>query len=237
MITTVVFDLDDTLYDEIEYCKSGFAAVGEFLANQSESRSSLMGEGEAPPAKRIYAVLWEQFTAGNRTKTFNAALNELGISYDDELIGELIEIYRNHSPKISLPQDSRDVLCELSTKYTLALLTDGFLPAQQLKVRALGIEKYFKYTVYTEQLGRECWKPSPAGFEKIMQTLRAKPENMAYIADNEKKDFIAPNKLGFFTIQLIRPARIHTSVSVEPEATAQHTIVQISQLSGLLEKL
>ena len=237
MITTVVFDLDDTLYDEIEYCKSGFAAVGEFLANQSESRSSLMGEGEAPPAKRIYAVLWEQFTAGNRTKTFNAALNELGISYDDELIGELIEIYRNHSPKISLPQDSRDVLCELSTKYTLALLTDGFLPAQQLKVRALGIEKYFKYTVYTEQLGRECWKPSPAGFEKIVQSLNVEPAHMVYVADNEEKDFIAPNRLGFATVELVRPARVHTSVVTESGAAAQHIIHQIRQLPALLKRL
>ncbi len=239
MITTVVFDLDDTLYDEIEYCKSGFAVVAEFLANRPESRPSSMGEGEAPPAetRRIFAALWEQLTAGNRKKTFNAALEELGIGYDDELIGELIEVYRNHKPKITLPQDSRDALCELSTKYTLALLTDGFLPGQQFKVRALGIEKYFKSIVYTEQLGRECWKPSPAGFEKIMQTLKVEAENMAYVADNEKKDFIAPNKLGFSTIQLIRPARIHRAVSVEPEAAAQHTISEISQLSGLLEKL
>ncbi len=259
MITTVVFDLDDTLYDEIEYCKSGFAAVAEFLANPAtasafaetslpEPSPSSMGEGEAPSAhpatasasaeaRRISAVLWEQFTAGNRTKTFNTALEKLGMDYDDKLIGELIEVYRNHKPKITLPQDSRDVLCELSTKYTLALLTDGFLPGQELKVRALGIEKYFKLIVYTEQLGREFWKPSPAGFEKIMQTLGAKPENTVYIADNEKKDFIAPNKLGFSTIQLIRPARTHRTVSVEPEATAQHTIGEISQLSGLLEKL
>ncbi len=248
MITTVVFDLDDTLYDEIEYCKSGFAVVAEFLANRPESRPSSMGKGEAPPAERIFAVLWEQFTAGNRTKTFNAALDELGIGYDDELIGELIEVYRNHKPKITLPQDSRDALCELSTKYTLALLTDGFLPGQQFKVRALGIEKYFKSIVYTEQLGRECWKPSPAGFEKIMQALKVEAENMVYIADNEKKDFIAPNKLGFSTIQLIRPARIHRAVSEEPESAAplrpgpspgraQHTISEISQLSGLLEKL
>jgi putative hydrolase of the HAD superfamily len=249
MITTVVFDLDDTLYDEIDYCKSGFAAVAEFLANRSEGRSADPATASAFPAtasasaetsaetRRISAALWEQFTAGNRTKTFNTALEKLSMDYDDKLIGELIKVYRNHNPKITLPQDSRDVLCELSTKYTLALLTDGFLPAQQLKVWALGIEKYFKLIVYTEQLGREFWKPSPTGFEKIMQTLRAKPENMAYIADNEKKDFIAPNKLGFLTIQLIRPARIPRTVCGGPEAAAQHTIGQISQLSGLLEKL
>jgi len=227
MITTVVFDLDDTLYDEIEYCKSGFAAVAQFLAKLPET----------PLAERIFSAIWKQFTAGNRTRTFNAALRELGISCDDKLIGELIKVYRNHVPKIKLPQDSRDVLYQLSTKYTLALLTDGFLPAQRLKVQALGIEKYFKCIVYTEEFGRNCWKPSPAGFEKLMQTLNAQPENIAYVADNEKKDFIAPNKLGFLTIQIIRPARIHTESSAESGAAARYVIRQISQLPALLGEL
>ena len=227
MITTVVFDLDDTLYDEIEYCKSGFRAVADFLAELPE----------APPAERIFGALWKQFTVGDRTKTFNAALNELDISYDDKRIGELVNVYRNHIPKITLPEDSRDVLCELGAKYTLALLTDGFLPAQKLKVQSLGIEKFFKCIIYTEQLGREFWKPSPAGFEKIMQILSTKPENMVYIGDNEKKDFIAPNKLGFLTVQLIRSARLHTSISAESGAKARFVIHKISQLPALLDGL
>jgi len=227
MITTVVFDLDDTLYDEVEYCKSGFGAVARFLADLPE----------APTVEHIFGAFWGQFTAGNRTKTFNAALDELGINYDDKLIDELIKVYRGHVPKITLPAESKEVLRQLSEKFTLALLTDGFLPAQQLKVEALGIEEYFKCVIYTEQLGRQCWKPSPAGFERIMQDLNAKPENIVYVADNEKKDFIAPNKLGILTIQLIRPARIHTESAEQSGATAQYIIHKISDLPTLLEKL
>jgi len=227
MITTVVFDLDDTLYDEIDYCRSGFASVSEFLANLPK----------APTAERIFGAFWQQFTDGNRTKTFNAALDQLAIDYDDELIDSTIEVYRSHIPKITLPAESRDVLCRLSGKYTLALLTDGFLPAQQLKVQALGIEKYFKRIIYTEQLGRDCWKPSPVGFEKVMEALNVEPQNMAYVADNEQKDFIAPNKLGILTIQLIRPARIHTEISDVPDAEAQYVIHKISRLPKILEKL
>jgi putative hydrolase of the HAD superfamily len=225
MITTVVFDLDDTLYDEVEYCKSGFTSVSEFLADLPQM----------PPAERLFDAFWKQFTAGNHTKTFNAALRELGI-VDDKLIQQLIYVYRNHDPKITLPQESRDVLSELSPKFTLALLTDGFLPAQQLKVQVLGIEKYFECIIYTEQLGREFWKPSPAGFEKLMETLNVKSQSMAYVADNQMKDFIAPNKLGFATIQIIRPARLHSESSQEPGAAARYTISQISQLPPLLDK-
>jgi putative hydrolase of the HAD superfamily len=227
MITTVVFDLDDTLYDEIDYCRSGFTSAAEFLA----------GHPETPPANRIFDHLWKQFTIGNRTRTFNAALDELSIDYDENLMHELIKVYRSHVPKIELPADSRDVLDQLTRQYTLGLLTDGYLPAQQLKVQALGIEKYFKCIIYTEQLGRRFWKPSPAGFEKIIEALNAKPETTAYIADNEKKDFIAPNKLGFLTIQIVRPVRIHTESSERSGAAARHIIHKISQLPPILDKL
>ncbi len=226
MITTIVFDLDDTLYDEVVYCKSGFASVSEFLA----------GMPEMPSAERLFDAFWKQFTGGNHTKTFNVALEELGIGYDGKLIQGLVEIYRNHVPIIELPQESREVLLQLSGKFTLALLTDGFLPAQRLKVQALGLQKYFSSIIYTEQLGREFWKPSPAGFEKLMEDLDARPETMVYVADNELKDFIAPNRLGFVTIQIIRPARLHSESSQEPDSQARHKIRQISQLPVLLDK-
>ena len=227
MITTVVFDLDDTLYDEVDYCRSGFRAVSDFLAALPQ----------APTAERIFHAFWGQFTCGNRARTFNAALDELSIPCDDKLIASAVKVYRNHVPGITLPQDSRDVLRQLGDQYTLGLLTDGFMPAQQLKVRALGIEKYFKCIIYTEQLGRECWKPSPAGFEKLMKTLNTKPHNTAYVADNEQKDFIAPNKLGFPTIQIIRPARAHREFSPKAGAAAKYVINKIGQLPDLLEKL
>ena len=226
MITTVVFDLDDTLYDEVAYCKSGFDAVSEFLADMPEM----------PSVVRLFDAFWKQFTRGNHKKTFNSALEELGIKYEGKLIQKLIEVYRNHIPIIELPQESGDVLLQLSGKYTLALLTDGFLPAQRLKVQALGLERYLSSIIYTEELGREFWKPSPAGFEKLMEALNARPENMVYVADNEIKDFIAPNRLGFVTVQIIRPARLHSESSQEPDCRARYKIRQISQLPALLDR-
>jgi len=146
-------------------------------------------------------------------------------------------------PKILLFLETTHILAlrqqkneKIWKKFTLALLTDGFLPAQQLKVQALGLEKYFKCIIFTEQFGREFWKQSPAGFEKLMETLNVKPQSMAYVADNQIKDFIAPNRLGFVTIQIIRPARLHSESSQEPDSVAQYTIHQISQLPPLLDK-
>lgn len=224
MITTVIFDLDDTLYDEVDFCRSGFQAAARHIATLSDKWS----------ACDIFETIWKCFTTGDRGSTFNAALAELGIPCDAGVIARLVEVYRTHMPDLVLPPESRNALDELRGKYTLGLLTDGFLPTQKLKVQALGIEHYFKAIVYTEELGREHWKPSPRGFEKALEMLDARPKHTVYVADNETKDFIAPNRLGLLTIQVLRASGLYRQPSPLAEAAPKRRIDRIDELSGLL---
>lgn len=224
MISSVVFDLDDTLYNEIDYCRSGFLATARFIANALDIHC----------ANDLFVALWKQFTGGNRTETFNAALDELGLPYDGPFIAQLVGVYRNHWPDIGLPLDSRRTLDALRDTHALALLTDGFLPAQRLKVEALGIESYFKTIIYTEELGRSSWKPSPVGFERLAAELNVPFEEMVYVGDNERKDFIAPNQLGMLTVQVRRRTPLHTRPGSTPLARAILRIDRIDDLPTVL---
>jgi putative hydrolase of the HAD superfamily len=224
MITTVIFDLDDTLFDEIDFCRSGFRAAAQYIAALSDTHSP----------EDVFAALWDGFITGDRGTTFNAALTRLGIPYDADVIHRLVEIYRTHPPSLTLPPESRTVLDELQGRYTLALLTDGFLPTQRLKVRALDIERYFQAIIYTEELGREHWKPSPRGFERLMEILGTGPEQMVYVADNETKDFIAPNRLGLLTIQVLRPSGLYSRPASLPDAAPNMKIDGIGELPDVL---
>jgi putative hydrolase of the HAD superfamily len=228
MINTVVFDLDDTLYNEIDYCKSGFMAVARFLHGALERRHT---------EDAIYDVIWHQFESGNHTYTFNAALEALGVKYHNHFIQNLVRIYRNHTPTLHLPEDSRQVLDRLSQSHTLALLTDGFLPAQKLKVRSLKIERFFKMILYTEQMGRQYWKPSPLGFQHLMKGMEGPANSFMYVADNPRKDFIAPNQLGWTTVQVIREHQIHTQQALSPESAAHYVLQGITPLPALLEEI
>ena len=227
MISGVVFDMDETLYDEIEYCKSGFRAVAKAA---TEAAGSVHEE-------EFYNALWRQFTGGNHTTTFNAALEQLKIAYDDRFIENMVRTYRQHFPSIKLPADSETVLRTLYTKYMMALLTDGYLPAQRLKVQALGIKKYFRCIVYTEELGREYWKPSPIGFEKILEALNVEGKNCVYVGDNAAKDFVAPNKLDFKTIQVVRQNAIHHNEPTGENAKPEYVIKSLSKLPALLREI
>lgn len=224
MVRLVVFDMDDTLYDEIDYCRSGFKACGRWLSDSCDLS-----------AETIYNAFWARFASGDRRHVFDAALKKLNINIDDDLIKQLVEVYRQHTPDISLPHESRLVLDNLSSNYTLALLTDGFLPAQRLKVKALGIESYFKCIIFTEQLGRQFWKPSVVGFEKILAKTGFSAQQSVYIGDNAVKDFIGPNKLGFASIQIIRPNGVHTDSGADEISRPGHVLTSLKDLIELIE--
>jgi putative hydrolase of the HAD superfamily len=224
MITTVIFDLDDTLFDEIEFCRSGFRVAARHIAALSDN---LTPDG-------VFDVIWKCFIRGDRGSTFDATLAELDLPNTPPLIHKLVELYRTHTPTLVLPPESRQVLEELKDRYTLALLTDGYLPTQRLKVQALGIEHYFKAILYTEELGREHWKPSPVGFQKLLERLDARPEQAVYVADNEVKDFIAPNRLGLLTIQVLRPRGLYRQPSASPGAAPKRKVDKLGNLGRVL---
>ncbi len=230
MITTVIFDMDDTLYDEADFCRSGFDAVAAFLANVPNLTASAT-------ETQIRDAFRAEFDAGNRTAVFNAALDDLGIAYAPQTIKHLVRVYREHTPDITLPAESKEILELLSGEYVLALLTDGFLPTQKLKARALGLQQYFQAIIYTEELGRECWKPSTKGFKHLLKQLHEKPSNCVYVADNAQKDFIGPKQLGMTTIQLIRPNRIHDAPPADANAAPDQIIASITQLPQALEHI
>ncbi len=218
--------MDDTLYDEIDYYRSGFTVVSRQVAGDFGLKD-----------KVVFEALWEIFNSGNHNTAFDAAAEKLGIVFDKSYIEKLIDIFRNHNPDIVLPSESRAVLEGLKGRYKLGLITDGYLPAQELKVKALGLEKFFDCIIYTESLGRDFWKPSPAGFEKLLARLNVSAEQCVCVADNLRKDFLAPNKLGFKTIMVVRKNRLHLGQAPSKEAVPHYEIDSIAKLPDLLKKI
>lgn len=221
-ILALIFDLDDTLYPEVEYVRSGFRAVAGHLATPQRT------------ANDIYERLWQTFQTGPRDRVFNEVLEQLGQPADSQTLSRLVEIYRNHKPTLMLEPVVRELLQSLRPRYPLGIITDGYLPAQRLKVEALGLEPMVDHVIYTESLGRDCWKPHPRAFELMSQTLGCPHPHCVYIADNPAKDFLAPNRLGWQTVQLNRPGKVHPPGAISPEARAHLAIDNISLFKTLL---
>lgn len=211
MSHAVVFDIDDTLYLERHYVRSGFLAVGDHV------REEFGVTGFAD-------VAWRLFLRGKRGHIFNEAMEELKLHADASHINELVAIYREHEPGIALLSDSVPVLKELvDRKVLLGIITDGSSLSQWAKVAALGLERYVSMIVVTDDLGVDMGKPNETAFLLVQQRFGLEGEALTYVADNPVKDFIAPHRLGWGTVRIRRRGGLHESVESRGDVQAEHT--------------
>jgi putative hydrolase of the HAD superfamily len=187
----VVFDLDDTLYDEVDFVASGFAAVAEFIACS-----------DADYALELSAFLTETFLERGSKRIFDQLIEQFALN---QPLARLVDIYRFHWPQIELPHDRRRVLDAVANRHGLGLLTDGHYLTQSNKFARLGLQRWIEAPVFHDQLG--ATKPDPRGFEGI--AARFVGERFVYVADNPQKDFTAPRQMGWHTIRFRNPRGIY----------------------------
>lgn len=221
MTDVVVFDLDDTLFPEYRFVLSGFNAVGEWVADKYFTYDFYLA------AKKV-------FEQGHRGNIFNMALDKLGIEYDSVLINEMLTVYREHIPDISTYEDANWAISFYRQKKRLGIITDGYFITQRNKVRSLGIELSFDVIVYSDELGRDCWKPSKVPYMKLMDMLGAKGDECIYIADNPNKDFITAKSLGWRTVQICRPEGEYSGVTCEQTHQADCIVSSLYQLREII---
>ena len=175
-IEFVVFDLDDTLYSEKEYVRSGYHKISEAFC-----------------IPKLEQELWEAFTQGK--KAIDVVFEKEGLLDRKD---EAVSIYRKQCPTIHLYDSVRDMLQRIKKSgKILGMLTDGRPEGQHAKIKALDLENLFDEIVITDELGGvECRKPNSIGFVKLHEKTGIPYNKMAYIGDNLNKDFVAPEKLG-----------------------------------------
>ncbi len=220
----IVFDLDDTLYPERDFARSGFAAAGRHAA-------------EKHGISDLGARMLELMDAGHRGNLFGISLKEQRPHATPEEVAELHEIYRSHEPSgLQLFEDGHWALEHYGRQDDIGLITDGHLVMQSGKVRGLGIAHRFREIVYTDTLApeRAMAKPHPRAFERMQQVLGRPGDRFVYIGDNPAKDFVSPNALGWLSVWVDRPGGIHHGAKVAEGGAPQVTIKNLRQLPGVL---
>ncbi len=205
----VVWDVDDTLYLERDYVRSGFEAVGRHVAREH----GVDGFGEA---------LWALFEQGVRGDTFDRALAAAGLQADRDRVRALVQVYRAHAPRIGLLDDAAAAIRVASDRGLVqAAITDGPAASQRAKVRALGIAAWCNPVVITAELGPGRGKPAPDAFRAVERATGLSGPELAYVADNPAKDFVAPRALGWQTLRIRRPEGLHAGQPSGPDVDAE----------------
>lgn len=176
-IKGVIFDLDDTLYSEKEYVRSGYKAVSDYLGGGYEEK------------------LWEFFESGK--PALDELLKELG--HENEK-NKVLNIYRSHKPNIHLYDGVKEMIRELKDKgIKVGIITDGRPEGQQKKIEALGLD--VDDVIITDELGgTQFRKPCDIAFRILQIRWKLNPSEIVYVGDNPAKDFWAPKQLGMKSI-------------------------------------
>ena len=193
MVKVVCFDLDDTLSKEIRYLKSAYKEIAGYAARHCKGCSDPVTILEVKAYKEMLAAYHEGKNAFDRLNEF------LGLSLP---VKDYLVIYRNHKPSLELIPEVSDVLSDLKTSgCVLGLISDGRSVQQRNKFNALGLDQWIapEDIVISEEFGSE--KPSLTNYEYFMK--RYPDAEYTYVGDNPKKDFMAPNQLGWNTVCLL----------------------------------
>lgn len=220
MSSILVLDLDDTLYPELTYVKSGLAAVAEWLEDR-------FGWSATVSKRAMLATL----AAEGRGAIFDRLLQTHG-RHSRTLVEACVRVYRHHMPLVELyPAAVR--LLERNTR-PLYLVTDGHKVAQYQKIRALGIEPLFRKVFITHRYGVANAKPSLHCFNLIRVREGVDWADIVYVGDNPSKDFVGLNKVGSKTVRVLTGG--HRDVIAQPGFEAQYRIDSLDVLDEVLRK-
>jgi len=225
-IKALLFDLDDTLYDEKQFVKSGFIEVAEFVEDKLKIDKDF-----------FYKILIDIFNGGSRGNIFNLALEKVNIVSDEDIISSMVKIYRGHNPNIRLEEDVKSLIIKLKEIYSLGIVTDGYFKVQKKKVQVLKLEELFDSIIYTDEYGREYWKPNVFGYKLALERFQIVPGEAVYIGDNPYKDFIGAKKIGISTVRVKNQNREYSNVKLNKEYEADYEIKELHEILELLKKL
>jgi len=212
----VVFDLDDTLYNESNYVRSGFRAVANFASDvwgldkvlvldQLNQALAIHGRGQ------VFDVMLSQFELLSRRN-----------------IKRCLGVYRRHMPSIRLHSAGTRCLHRFQS-WPIYLVTDGNKLVQSNKVKALDLQSRFRRVMITHRFGVHNAKPSPYCFEIIARSENVNPNQVVYVGDNPEKDFVGIKPLGFRTVRVL--TGMHKDVRKPAQFDAEVTINTLDELT------
>ncbi len=219
----VAFDLDDTLYKEIDFVKSAYRYISSILSHKY-------------PLLNYSNCLNLMLLADNAFDALFIYITTNNIKIDED-IKWCVDTYRNHIQYISLSTETTETLIKLQQQaIDMAIITDGRTNSQLNKIKALSLLQFIpiERIFISETIGQDKHTPHP--FSLLMKQY-PNDTKFYYIGDNPIKDFYWANNLGWTTVCLRNNGQnIHPQdlTNCQPQYRPQITINNISEIINLI---
>lgn len=191
------FDLDNTLFDfdtcallSLKECfnkhklNSWFVDFEEFYTAYSKINLQLWNE------YKVNRIRKEDVKYGRFRQTL--AIKSV---HNEQLVKALAEDFLEFSSdKNILVDNALQVVEQLYKKYSLYIISNGFIEVQSRKMALTGLAPYFKKVVLSEEV--KAQKPSKEIFEYAVKSVNARKTESVMIGDNIEADIEGARSFG-----------------------------------------
>jgi putative hydrolase of the HAD superfamily len=216
-IRGIVFDLDDTLYPQVEYKRSGFKIVAHWAAVH-------LGLDSGECLEQLERILRKKGPSYHHM--FDDLITHFGL--DQEIVAEMVRVFIDHAPQITCYPNVPEMLSRLGRTFRLGILTDGPVKVQQRKIASLKLERHVDLILYSDSLSME--KPEPALFAWFEQQFSLPGTSLVYVGDNPAKDFIGARNRRWMTIRVLTGE--HANADVLPGYEADMTQSSVNDMES-----
>ena len=175
--STIIFDLDNTLYNEIEYISRAYSFIGKKISELNKQLSP----------QDILIFLIEEFKSNGRKNIYQKLITKF--NSNNYSLSEFLNDLRN----VPIPENSIQIKDELYNfilnninKYKFFIATNGNKIQQENKFRSAYIPYKNRFNiVYCDTFGVDKRKPNPFFINYISKTFHIKLNDMIFIGDSD----------------------------------------------------
>lgn len=173
----VIFDLDNTLYDESLYYK---LVVAKFLKQEkiNINTKNVINDLEIFKTKDVLGNILKQLKI-----------------YSNNRQRELFKVYKTLECSICIYKEAAELINFLKLKkIKIGIITNGVIEAQKNKVNCLDLENKVDKIIYARKWGIAHEKPSDKPFIEILKLFKVSNTEAIYIGDNPHTDIMGAKK-------------------------------------------
>ncbi len=213
----IFFDLDDTLFD---FSSASLISLRKLWDENDEIRSRFDSADAFIDEYHIHNKrMWQLHESGQITADFlkpeRFRLTIAPEREDEETVRAMRAMndrYLWHLGECDAPMEgAKELLDELSKKYLIGVLTNGFTEVQYRKLRSTGLDRYIQRMVISDEIGIQ--KPASRLFRYAEQETGAKADECIMIGDNPDNDIQGALNAGWKAIYFDWKGKSFTSDS------------------------
>ncbi|MDE4083611.1 HAD-IA family hydrolase [Planococcus maritimus] len=208
-ISTILFDLDDTLLDREQAIEKLFLVLLEkFYENIKHTNKNEMLRRFKEYDKKNYGI-------NDKTRVLEPVFNEFPTKrivsqYDMQ------GFWNTNLPLyFSVDETILEFLSSLKEQYQLAIITNGSTERQYAIISNTNLNNYFEEVFISEEVG--FTKPDRRIFEVALNKLNIQPEHVLFIGDDLKKDIEGCQNANIKGIWF-NPLSLENRTDIEPYA-------------------